>query len=150
MNCPSFRPDQVQRYRQRLSGPLLDRFDLLLQLNRIAPGELLGETEPAEDSATVRARVSRARERAMARQGCENARLAGTELKQHCELENSDRRRLERAAEKLGLSMRACQRVLKVSRSIADMESSGRIQRPHLVEALAYRQAAAASRHDAA
>ena len=143
-------PDQVQRYRQRVSGPLLDRFDLLLQLNRVAPGELLGEVQPGEHSSKIRERVSVARQTALARQDCCNARLAGDALKRHCELAEADRRRLEEVAGKLGLSMRACQRVLRVARSIADLAGSGRITRPHLAEALAYRQASLDSPHRAA
>ncbi len=138
-------PDQVQRYRQRVSGPLLDRFDLLLHLHRAPAGELLAGADGEECSATVRGRVSKARAVALDRQGCMNARLGDADATQHCTLTGKDRDHLEQAAEKLRLSLRGCQRILRVSRSLADLDECERIERPHVVEALAYRQAAVVS-----
>ena len=135
-------PDQVERYRRRISGPLLDRIDLLLRLNRAPLGQLLSSAGDEECSEVVRRRVSLARETALSRQGCSNARLGGKALGEHSETNSADRRYLERAAEKLGLSMRSCHRVLRVARTIADMATEEVIGRPHLDEALAYRQLA--------
>lgn len=133
-------PDQVERYRRRISGPLLDRIDLLLRLNRAPPGQLLSPGKKAECSDTVRERVGLARAAALERQGCSNARLGGEALGQHCRLAPADRRYLEGAAEKLGLSMRSCHRVMRVARTVADMAGEASIRRPQLEEALAYRQ----------
>jgi magnesium chelatase family protein len=135
-------PDQVDRYRQRISGPLLDRIDLLIRLNRIAPGQLLSPGKNAENSAAVRERVCKARARALQRQGRSNAALEGDAMDRHCELVTKDRLYLEKAASRLGLSMRSCHRIIRVARTIADLGEAGQIDQPHLVEALAYRQLA--------
>jgi magnesium chelatase family protein len=85
--------------------------------------------------------VIAARSIALERQGVSNSRLTGGELREHCALSDSDRRYFESAAEKLGLSLRGCERALRVARSIADLGNEPAICKPHLVEALAYRQA---------
>lgn len=138
-------PDQVERYRQRVSGPLLDRIDIQLRLPRLPPSSLLeaaAGSDGEDASATVRARVIAARSMALERQGVSNSRLTGGELREHCALSDSDRLYFESAAEKLGLSLRGCERALRVARSIADLGNEPVICKPHLVEALAYRQAA--------
>lgn len=133
-------PDQIQRYRARLSGPLLDRIDLLVNLPRL-PASLLMRERPAEESsALVRERVCAARERALQRCEVINARLNDQQLQQHCRLQSSDQHLLEGAIETLGLSVRGYHRVLRVSRSIADLAASDEIESNHLIEALSYRQ----------
>ena len=134
--------DQVKRYQSKLSGPLLDRIDLHIQVNPIAANELLDVEQHVtrESSADIAARVSISVQRQLARQGCRNAHLAGEQLEKYCHLDSVLRELLANAATKLELSARACTRILKVSRSIADLESAQDIERHHLLEALSYRQ----------
>jgi len=133
-------PDQIQRYRQRLSGPLLDRIDLLLNLPRIPTSLLTGQPANGESSSTVRARVAHARQRQLFRGGVINSQLDQRQLEKHCRLADKDHNLLVTATDKLGLSVRAYHRILKVSRSIADLADSPQVERPHLVEAMGYRQ----------
>ena len=131
-------PDQIQRYRGKLSGPLLDRIDLHLTVAREATS--LSATPMAnESSATVAALVARARRIQQERQGCANAFLDLTGLRSHCVLSAEDQQWLERACERLGLSLRAAHRILKVARTLADLEMTSAITRQHLAEALQYR-----------
>ncbi len=131
-------PDQIQRYRGKLSGPLLDRIDLHLTVAREATS--LNATPPtSESSATVAAVVARARRIQQDRQGCANAFLDLAGLRLHCVLGGEDQQWLERACERLGLSLRAAHRILKVSRTLADLEATAAIGRQHLAEALQYR-----------
>ncbi len=134
--CP---PDQVLRYRARLSGPLLDRFDLLMQLQRVPAATVLAQAQPGEPSARVRARVTHCRERQLARQNCTNAALGADALLRVCRLDAATRRHLERAATALKLSVRALHRSLRVARTLADMAGDEAVTREHLGEALAYR-----------
>ncbi len=131
--------EQVARYRSRISGPLLDRIDLHVEVPRLPPG-LLGATEPAEGSADVRVRVARARERAMDRSGKPNGALATAEVNRHCTLDSAGRSLLEQAMQRLGLSARAYHRVLKVARTIADLAGAEAIGAAHLSEAVGYRR----------
>jgi magnesium chelatase family protein len=133
-------PEQVQRYRARLSGPLLDRIDLRVELSALAPSELF-ELPPGEPSATVAERVRRAAECQRRRQGLPNARLEAPALEQHCALPGAERRWLAEALTRLGASARSAHRVLRVARSIADLAAEPRIGRPHLAEALQLRRA---------
>ena len=133
-------PDQIQRYRQRLSGPLLDRIDLLLYLPRIPTRLLARPAHDEEGSQVVRARVAAARQRQQERGGVINCQLDQRQLGTHCKLAAPEQKLLEQATDKLGLSVRAYHRILKVSRSIADLADSPQIERYHLVEAMAYRQ----------
>jgi magnesium chelatase family protein len=132
-------PDQVQRYRARLSGPLLDRVDLHVAVHRLPPGELLSPGQGGETSAAVRTRVTRCRRHQEQRQGCANARLAPAQLGEVCALGDKERDRLESAARQLRLSGRALHRALRVARTIADLEESTAIDMPHISEALGYR-----------
>ena len=135
-------PDAIARYGGRISGPLLDRIDIVCSVPRIPLAEL-GAVRGAhdEDSATVRARVATARHVAMRRAGKANALLATRELERDCALATDERALLERAMEKLALSARAYHRVLRVARTIADLAGSRNIARGHLAEALQYRRA---------
>ena len=133
-------PEQVQRYRARLSGPLLDRIDLHLHVRR----ETTRLHAPAEgpDSASVAAQVAAALACQVARQGCANAFLDLEGLRRYCPLRDEDRLWLEQAGERLRLSLRALHRILKVARTLADLEQLPEIQRAQLAEALQYRPVA--------
>ncbi|MBW8353204.1 YifB family Mg chelatase-like AAA ATPase [Pseudomonas protegens] len=131
-------PEQIQRYRNKLSGPLLDRIDLHLTVAREATA-LNPEPQPGDDSASAAARVAQARELQRQRQGCANAHLDLPGLRRHCRLSTADERWLEAACERLDLSLRAAHRLLKVARTLADLEQAARINREHLAEALHYR-----------
>jgi magnesium chelatase family protein len=132
-------PEQVQRYRTRLSGPLLDRIDLHVQVGRVSAADLLNPRYEGECSAVVRQRVIAARERQLARQRCANAQLHSDALLEACSLGLQEQRHLASAANTLKLSGRALHRSLKVSRTIADLEGAERVERAHISEALGYR-----------
>jgi magnesium chelatase family protein len=130
--------EQVRRYRARVSGPLLDRIDLHIEVPRLAHRALRGEL-PEENSAAVRVRVCAARERQLRRAGKPNSLLRTREIERHCTLNEADHRLLEQALERLGLSPRAYHRILKVARTIADLAGGDGIKTPHLTEAISYR-----------
>ncbi len=130
-------PEQIQRYRAKLSGPLLDRIDLHLTVGRETTR--LVPQSGSLGSAEVAAQVASARERQLARQGCANAVLDLKSMHQNCALDDQDQAWLETAGERLDLSLRALHRILKVARTLADLEGAERIARSHLAEALQYR-----------
>ncbi|MCC8999542.1 MAG: YifB family Mg chelatase-like AAA ATPase [Candidatus Contendobacter sp.] len=130
--------EQVRRYRARVSGPLVDRIDLHIEVPRLAHRVLRGDVAE-ESSATVRARVCAARDRQLQRAGKPNSVMNTREIERHCTLSEADHRLLEHALERLGLSPRAYHRILKVSRTIADLAGSETIKTPHLTEAISYR-----------
>ncbi|MEH6560438.1 MAG: YifB family Mg chelatase-like AAA ATPase [Marinobacter sp.] len=132
-------PQQVMRYRSKISGPLLDRFDLHVEVPVQSGDVLMQSGGDGEPSAVVRKRVALARERQTQR-GCVNATLSGRELQEACCLERSSEKLLSGAMEKLGLSARALHRILRVARTLADLDGSDTVAQPHLVEALGYRQ----------
>lgn len=133
-------PEQIQRYRNKLSGPLLDRIDLHLTVAREATA--LSPTQQAGDTtADASVRVAQARDRQQRRQGCANAFLDLPGLRQHCKLPKVDEGWLETACERLTLSLRAAHRLLKVARTLADLDQMDAITRDHLKEALQYRPA---------
>jgi magnesium chelatase family protein len=134
-------PDQVARYRGRLSGPLLDRIDLQVFVPRLESADLTAASAPpAESSAVVRERVLRARERQLARAGKPNAALTPNELERDCALGEPTRQLLAQALTRLSLSARAYHRVLKVARTIADLGGAATVGTAQVAEALRYRQ----------
>lgn len=133
--------EQVARYRARVSGPLLDRIDMHLEVPRVSRAVLRqGAPEGEESSAQIRGRVVAARNIAVSRQGKSNALLNAKEVKQHCQLSDQGHQLLEQAMDKFGLSHRAYHRILKVARTIADLTGSATIEIAHLSEAIAYRK----------
>lgn len=134
-------PEQIQRYRNKLSGPLLDRIDLHLTVARESTA-LNPTPQAGDDTASASKLVADARERQQRRQGCANAFLDLPGLRKHCQLSKIDEGWLEAACERLTLSLRAAHRLLKVARTLADLEQAAAIARHHLQEALQYRPAA--------
>lgn len=131
-------PDQVLRYRRKISGPLLDRFDLHVPVTAVNTRDFQARTT-AEGSTCIRARVIASRERQYQRQSKANAQLSGRELDRVCALNNGHKKLLEHAMENLGLSARAYHRTLRVARTLADMDGVAKIDTGHITEALSYR-----------
>jgi magnesium chelatase family protein len=132
-------PDQIRRYQQKISGPLLDRIDLQLQVPALPPAALLRPDQPGESSAQVRQRVVAAHERQLQRQGCMNRELTGRDLEAYCALDEATRALLVRVMQQSRLSARACHRLLRVARTLADLAGQARVGREQLLEALAFR-----------
>ncbi|MDE6576043.1 MAG: YifB family Mg chelatase-like AAA ATPase [Opitutales bacterium] len=134
-------PHQIQRYRSRISGPLLDRIDIHTEVRPISTGEF-HDKNSGELSVTIRERIVRARERQCTRNPATmstNAKLNAAALQQFCELDHAGDQLLTSAIERLGLSARAHDRILKVARTIADLEAAETIREEHLLEAIHYR-----------
>ncbi len=133
--------DQVSRYRQRISGPLLDRIDIHIEVPRVPPQQLQ-HTKPnnGEHSHQVRSRVEKARTIQLRRGGVPNAALTSREVEQFCRLGTNAMQLLHRAMEQLGLSARAYHRILKLARTIADLDKQEEINTVHLGEAIGYRR----------
>jgi magnesium chelatase family protein len=133
-------PAQIARYLGRISGPLLDRIDLHVEVPRVSAADLLA-AGPAESSSQVRARVIAARAMQVRRYGTArtNGALSPRQVRRHCRLDEEGRAFLQRAMERLGLSARAHDRVLRVARTIADLDGSDAITTAHLAEAVQYR-----------
>ena len=136
-------PEQVARYRGRVSGPLIDRLDLAIEVPSV-PAEALAlsrnDANRCERSAEVRARVECAHAQQRARQGKSNARLAVAEVAQHCRPSPDAETLLARAMTRLSLSARAYHRILKVARTIADLAGSATITTAHVAEAIQFRR----------
>jgi magnesium chelatase family protein len=131
-------PEQVERYRGRISGPFLDRIDIHLEVPRV-PRERMRAEARSETSASVRTRVEQARERALARHGQANGVVDGPEMERAGRFEPEALRRLDGMIDALGLSARAYHRVLRLARTIADLGGSDRAGETHVVEAMSYR-----------
>lgn len=135
-------PVQIARYRGRLSGPLRDRIDLIVEVPAV-PAEVLSDAPPGESSAVVRARVCAARQAQLARYGNggprTNAELRGHAVATWCRPDARGRALLRRAAEQLGLSARGYDRILKVARTVADLAGAAHVAADHVAEALQYR-----------
>lgn len=132
-------PDQVSRYQGKLSGPLLDRIDLHVEVPAV-PSEQLLKTPPGESSAAIRERVMQARARALARQGKTNQALQGQEIDEHLHLDDAAAKFLNTAGARLGWSARSTHRALKVARTIADLAGSQTTAVGHVAEAVQYRR----------
>jgi magnesium chelatase family protein len=135
-------PAQIERYRARISGPLLDRIDLHIEAPALSISELRSAV-PGESSAVIRARVEAARARQRARFAGTpislNARMSHVQIRRHCAIDSALGDLLQQAMEKLSLSARAYDRILKVARTIADLAGAEKIDVPHLLEAIQYR-----------
>ncbi len=133
---------EVRRYRGRISGPLLDRIDLQVEVPALLPNEIRGGT-PGESSAEVRRRVDRAHSRQLERFAGKrivcNSQMGACDLRSHCGLDSAGERLLDAAIDRLHLSARAYGRILKIARTIADLDGRDRILAPHVAESIQYR-----------
>lgn len=133
--------EQVRRYRAKISGPLMDRIDMLVEVPAVDKQQLRANNDATvETSAQVRQRVIQARNIQLARQGKVNSVLQLKEIEQFCHLSEQNYQLLEQAMTRLGLSARAYHRILKVARTIADLAGSKQIETAHLTEAIGYRR----------
>src|SRR3989441_159309 len=137
-------PLQIQRYVGRISGPLLDRIDIHIDVPAVKFRDLTGDAAPDTESSTViRERVIKARERQRERFAgvkiFSNAEMPPRMIRQYCRIDPESEQMLERAMTRLGLSARAYDRILKVSRTIADLEGADDVRSPHVAEAVGYR-----------
>lgn len=132
-------PDMVARYQDRISGPLLDRIDMRVEVNSV-PEEVMTSMPDGEPTRFIAERVRKAYDRAIARQGKSNDALMGAELEEMCAHDESVQKVLHAASVRLGWSARAYHRVLKVARTIADLEEAAQIDTPHVAEAIQYRR----------
>ncbi len=133
-------PDQVSRYQGKLSGPLVDRIDLHVEVPAVPSSELM-QAPPGESTALIRERCTLARARAIARQGKANQALQGQEIDAHVRLDEAAAKFLNIAAARLGWSARSTHRALKVARTIADLAGAETTQVAHVAEAMQYRRA---------
>jgi len=135
----------IQRYVSKISGPLMDRIDIHIDVPAVNYKELRGNDSGAETSAQIRQRVIRARQFQLNRFAAagerifSNAQMGPRQIRTYCELDSESERMLERAMQQQGLSARAHDRILKVARTIADLEGNPRIESKHIAEAIQYR-----------
>ena len=133
-------PDQVNRYKAKISGPLLDRIDLQIEVLNLKNSDLLNDAPSGESSSAVKQRVEKARDQQLKRQNKANHLLSSGEIADFCAFSENDKALLQTAIQKLGLSARSVNRIRKVARTIADLENSDDIQTAHLSEAISYRR----------
>jgi magnesium chelatase family protein len=133
-------PDQVSRYQGKLSGPLMDRIDLHIEVPALPPTDLM-QAAPGESTNSIQIRCTEARQRAVERQGKANHALQGQEIDTHLMLDDAATRFLNVAATRLGWSARSTHRALKVARTIADLAGANSTQLTHVAEAMQYRRA---------
>ena len=133
---------QILRYRSKISGPLMDRIDIHVEVPAVKYRDLMGEVS-GEDSETIKTRVNKAREIQRERFACKkiysNAQMTPRHLKKYCQIEEASKTLLEKAIDKLGLSARAYTRILKIARTIADLEGLEDIATQHISESIQYR-----------
>jgi magnesium chelatase family protein len=135
-------PHQIQTYRSRVSGPLMDRIDIHIEVPAIKFNEIASET-PAEPTTAIRERVTRPRmiqhDRFKTDGIYANAHMKPRHIRRYCKIDEDSLRLMEMAMNRLGLSARAYSRILKVARTIADLEGAERIEQHHISEAIQYR-----------
>lgn len=139
--------EQIQRYRNRISGPLLDRIDMHIEVPNVSIHVMQQADTTTENSATIQQRVIKARQRQLDRNDRPNCQLNNKQIEQQCKLKEADQQLLERAIEQLGLSARAYHRILKVARTIADLAGEENILTSHITEAIGYRRLDRMSHH---
>lgn len=132
--------DQIVRYRAKISGPLLDRIDIQIEVPAIPQQELIRQDTKGEKSSTIRKRVEKAYQRQFDRQGKTNNQLSVKEIDQHCILDTASENLLRQAISRLNLSARAYHRILKVARTIADLVGVNKINNQHIAEGIQYRR----------
>jgi magnesium chelatase family protein len=132
-------PTAVRKYRGKVSGPLLDRIDMHVEVPALSLAEITEEPPPSEKTSAVLSRILEARARQRARGVLSNARLSGKEVKAHCKLDAPSKTLVKEAVSKLGLSARSFDRILKVARTVADLAGSEPLREEHVAEAVGYR-----------
>jgi magnesium chelatase family protein len=132
-------PDNIARYRAKISGPLLDRIDMHIEVPALKQEELTAATA-SENSITIKARVENARNKQLVRQGKANTALGTKEIEEYCQLDEAGQHLLKAAITKMSLSARAYHRILKLARTIADVANEANIQPTHVAEAIQYRR----------
>ena len=133
-------PDQIARYRKKISGPLLDRIDIQVEVPAVPQEDLMHRATPGETSSHVQQRTEAARQKQLQRQGAANGYLTVKEIEKFCQPDNDGENLLKQAIHRLNFSARAYHRVLKVARTIADLSSARKINRQHVAEAIQYRK----------